>query len=299
MNLVENCKDGEYGIKTCAEHASSAERISMKLPIGSIHRAVMAAAVAAALMLCACGDRDREAAGSTTRAPGSDAPSAAASAAPASTAPSPGGATSPAAPSVPAMAAAGRDFVMTAASNDTFEVEAGKMALEKTQNPAVRTFAERMVDDHSETNEQLRAIARGAGITVMMSMNAENSADLERLRVLSGREFDREYAAQVGVAAHQQAVASFEQTSRSASDAQLKSFAEQTLPHLRGHLQQAQALARQVGVPADRLRLANAAGATGNGVTDPGTGNAMDKGGAERPDAISRPSYSNKPAQGG
>jgi hypothetical protein len=32
------------------------------------------------------------------------------------------------------------------------------------------------------------------------------------------------------------------------------------LPHLRDHLRQAQALARQVGVPGGRLKLANAAG---------------------------------------
>jgi len=80
------------------------------------------------------------------------------------------------------------------------------------------------------------------------------------LREMSGRDFDREYAVQVGVAAHQQAVTLFERAARDAINPQLKSFAEQMLPHLRDHLRQSQALAKLVGVPSERLKLANAAG---------------------------------------
>jgi hypothetical protein len=129
------------------------------------------------------------------------------------------------------------------------------------------------VDDHSKTSEQLRSIARNAGVTEAMQMNAMHSGDLDKLRGMNGREFDQEYAAQVGVAAHQQAVALFDRAAREATDPQLKSFAEQTLPHLREHLKQSQALATQVGVSADRLKIANnaaaAPGASNGSATSP------------------------------
>ncbi len=218
------------------------------------------AAAIAALAVAACGDRDPDATGGTTvpsqRSAGgaTTAPPTNTAAAGATTAPT------PAATATPAMAAPDREFVMTAASSDNMEVEASRLALERTKSDAVRKFAQQMVDDHTKTSEQLRTIARNAGVTEAMQMNSMHSGDLDRLRGMNGRDFDREYAAQIGVAAHQQAVTLFERAAREATDPQLKSFAEQTLPHLRDHLKQSQALARQVGVPGERLKLANAAG---------------------------------------
>jgi putative membrane protein len=218
------------------------------------------AAALAAVTLAACGDRDRDVIGSTST-PSQSGAASATTAAPTNTAAA--GATTPplpAATTTPAMSAPDREFVMTAASSDNMEVEASRLALERTKSDAVRKFAQQMVDDHTKTGEQLRTIARNAGVTEAMQMNSMHSGDLDKLRGMNGRDFDREYAAQVGVAAHQQAVTLFERAAREATEPQLKSFAEQTLPHLRDHLKQAQALARQVGVPGERLKLANAAG---------------------------------------
>jgi putative membrane protein len=196
-----------------------------------LQRMALTAAFVAALTLVACGDRDREVGGSPQATPGSTTTSATARSAPSASAPAPNRAPSIPAPSVPAMAAADRDFVSLAASGDTFEIEMSRLALDKTQADVVKTFAQHMIDDHTKISEQLRSIARSAGITDMLSMNATHSADLERLRALSGRDFDREYAAQVGVAAHQEAVALFTQTSRMAADAQQSG----TLLHIATH----------------------------------------------------------------
>ena len=267
-----------------------------------LQRMALTAAVVAALTLVACGDRDRGVGGSPPATPGSATKSATVSGPPSASAPAPKKALSIPAPSAPAMAAADRDFVSLAASGDTFEIETSRLALDKTQAAVVKTFAQHMIDDHTKISDQLRSIARSAGITDMLAMNATHSADLERLRALSGRDFDREYAAQVGVAAHQEAVALFTQTSRTAADAQLRSYAEQTLPHLREHLQQAQTLAKQVGVPGDRLKLANAAGQAGGFVPEASTG-GQDTGQrtapAEKSPSANPPGYGSKSVPGG
>lgn len=223
------------------------------------------AAVIAALALVGCGNRDREVIEST--APPTTSPAAAPN-------PKSGPAMGQSATSaLPAMAASDREFVTTAASSDVMEVEASRLAVDRTQSEAVRKFAQQMVDDHTKTSQLLASIAREAGLTEPMPMNPAHSGDLDRLRGLGGRDFDREYAAQIGVAAHQQAITAFERAARDATNPHLKSFAEQVLPHLRDHLRQAQALARQVGVPSGRLKLANAAGiaeSSSEGTSGPG-----------------------------
>lgn len=197
------------------------------------------------IVLVACSDRERE-----PQPPAS------------STAAAPDSGTAPAnlrTPSAPALTPSDHDFAKTAASGATFEVEASRLALHKTQDPAVRTFAQRVLDEHTRIGEQLRTIVRAAGVADMLAMNAAHSTDFERLGRLEGRDFDREYAAQVGIAVHQQAVRLYDQASREITDAQLKSFAEETMPQLRERLQEGRALARQVGVSPERLKLANAA----------------------------------------
>jgi putative membrane protein len=225
------------------------------------------AVITAALALLACGERDRHVTdapsaltqSSTSKPPMATGDSATDTAGPAATGRATGTSSSTTAPSA-SMTAADREFAKAAASSDLMEIEAGRMALERTQSDAVHNFAQQMVDDHTKTSQQLASIARDGGLTEAMQLTPVHAAELDKLRGMNGRDFDREYVAQAAVAAHQQAVALFERAARDASNPQLKTFAEQTLLHLRDHLKQSQALAKQIGVPGERLKIANAAG---------------------------------------
>src|SRR4051794_35989548 len=55
-------------------------------------------------------------------------------------------------------------FVKKAAQDGMTEVEVGKLALTKSQDPAVRGFAQKMVDDHSKANAELAQIAAAKGV---------------------------------------------------------------------------------------------------------------------------------------
>src|SRR5690606_38864196 len=63
-----------------------------------------------------------------------------------------------------------------------------------------------------------------------------------KLEALSGQEFDRAYI-EAMVKDHEKAVAMFEKQSRTSKDAELKTFAEKTLPVLKQHLDHARTLA--------------------------------------------------------
>ncbi|MBJ7547393.1 DUF4142 domain-containing protein, partial [Pseudomonas sp. OA3] len=47
------------------------------------------------------------------------------------------------------------DFVEEASAKGVAEIETAKLALEKSQNEAVKGFAQMMIDDHRRANQQL------------------------------------------------------------------------------------------------------------------------------------------------
>ena len=105
----------------------------------------------------------------------------------------------------------------------------------------VTEFGKRMVDDHSNANEQLRQIAQQENVSLPTDMDKVDQATFEHLPKLSGAEFDREYA-ELMVKDHEKDVTEFQKESRIGKNDSIKNFAVQTLPTLEEHLQ----LARQM-----------------------------------------------------
>lgn len=145
---------------------------------------------------------------------------------------SPPAASAPASTSVPR---ADRNFATKAAAAGMAEVDDAQIALKNAHRQDVKDFAQRMVDDHTKANDQLKSIAAGEGITLPTSETSSDQKKTDALQKLSGAKFDRTYIREQRTA-HKQAVALFTKESKSGKDSQLKSFAGQTLPILQDHL---------------------------------------------------------------
>lgn len=133
-----------------------------------------------------------------------------------------------------------RTFIEKAAVNGMAEVEAGKIALSKSQHPEIRSFAERMVKDHMLANTELSGIAASKGIETPTTLDAEHQAQLDQLASKSGAEFDRAYSRHMNMD-HSKAIALFEGASRS-TDGAVAGFAKKTLPKLKEHKKLAEKL---------------------------------------------------------
>jgi putative membrane protein len=131
-------------------------------------------------------------------------------------------------------------FVQKAAQSGMTEIAAAKAALSKSQDPSIRSFAERMVKDHGKANEELSTLARSKGIDTPAALDAEHKATLDGMTSKTGAEFDRTYAQHMNMD-HSKAIALFESAAKS-SDADLAGFAKKTLPTLREHKQLAEKL---------------------------------------------------------
>ena len=134
------------------------------------------------------------------------------------------------------------EFMTQAAMDGLLEVQAGKVAQNKSQDAAIKRFAQQMVRDHSQANDELMQLAQSKGIRIPTDLDAKHQAKLDKLRGLDGSQFDRAYSKDMKQD-HDKTVKMFEHAAKSASDPDVKAFAARVLPTLRDHQHMAQSLA--------------------------------------------------------
>lgn len=138
-----------------------------------------------------------------------------------------------------------RQFFEEAAQGGMAEVELGKLASDKTSHADVKKFAEMMVQDHTKANQQLMQLANKHGVTPPTELEGKHKKAQERLSGLSGDGFDKSYMDQM-VKDHKETIDLFEKQAKRGKAADVKQFAEQTLPTLREHLKEAQRIQKSL-----------------------------------------------------
>jgi putative membrane protein len=133
-----------------------------------------------------------------------------------------------------------QQFVDMGASSNMFEIESSRLALDKSQQEELRTFAQHMIDDHTAAGEQMMAAAQADGVTMPTEMQAKHQEMLDQLNAASNEEFDQLYT-QMQVQAHEEAIGLFKGFAETGSG-QLQSFAQATLPTLEEHYTQIQGM---------------------------------------------------------
>jgi putative membrane protein len=136
-------------------------------------------------------------------------------------------------------------FVKQAAQDGMTEVEMGNVAAEKASSDDVKTFAARMVKDHSKANADLASLAESKNLKVPAKLDVKHRAMVDALKLRSGASFDAAYAKHMA-ADHNKAISLFTKESTSA-DADLSAFAKKTLPTLKEHKKMADDLNGKVG----------------------------------------------------
>jgi putative membrane protein len=126
-------------------------------------------------------------------------------------------------------------FVKKATQGGMTEVALSKAAASKSRDASVKKFAKKMVQDHSKANDELTALAKGKGLEVPSSLDAEHQAIVQNINNKSGADFDTAYSKQM-VTDHAKTVALFDGATQS-RDTDLAVFAKKTLPILRDHKQ--------------------------------------------------------------
>lgn len=135
------------------------------------------------------------------------------------------------------------EFVKKAGTAGLAEVDAGKLGSQKATSPEVKAFAQKMVTDHTKANKELMAAAKAKNLAVPTEPDMMHKGMMEKFEhQKADADFDHDFMQQM-VRDHEKAVELFEQASTDTGvDAELRSWAKTTLPHLQQHLKDAKML---------------------------------------------------------
>jgi predicted outer membrane protein len=164
------------------------------------------------------------------------------------------------------------------------EIKLGQLGVDRATSPDVKSFAQMMVTDHTQANQELMPIAQQLGVKQPKALDAKHRAVSAKLAKLKGAEFDRQFMKAM-VDGHQEVVrevrpvagASASRTAGGSSTAgsagtsgstgtsgtaagaatsagasgtggaSAKEYAAKTLPTIEHHLQQAKQIEQAVG----------------------------------------------------
>jgi putative membrane protein len=136
-------------------------------------------------------------------------------------------------------------FVAKASAGGMTEIQASKLADSHSQSGTIKSFASKMVTDHTAAGDKLTSIAQKDGFTPasapMAAPMAAQQKELAKLETLNGMAFDKAYSSMM-VKDHDAAVALFKKETTAGSNADLKSFASETLPTIEQHQMMAKKL---------------------------------------------------------
>lgn len=135
-------------------------------------------------------------------------------------------------------------FLAQASSANQFEIQSSQLALQASQNPAVRNFANVMIADHTQLGQQVANVAAAAHLPPPPpGLLPAQQAALDQLRAAGvGYSFDAAYR-QAQIEAHQQAIGLMQGYATSGDVLELRNAAGAAIPMMQRHLAMAQGLA--------------------------------------------------------
>ena len=136
-----------------------------------------------------------------------------------------------------------QDFVTIVTQSDMLEIESSKLALQKSDSAKTKTFAQKMIDDHTATSTELKRLVSGGKVQASGPSGPDKAHQekLDKLAKLQGKDFTKLYD-EMQVSTHKDAVSLFERYGKEGDNVDLKAFATKYLPRLQEHLKMAQDL---------------------------------------------------------
>jgi len=100
-------------------------------------------------------------------------------------------------------------FVRDVALKNMAEIQISRMAIDKTTNPDIKSFAQRVIDDHSAAGDKLKSAVSGKTFDWPAELDNKHKDTVDELAQERGAEFDRDYLKAM-VESHQDLAAKLE-----------------------------------------------------------------------------------------
>jgi putative membrane protein len=132
-------------------------------------------------------------------------------------------------------------FVPAAAVSDMYEVEAAKIAQQRSQNPEIIAFAKKMEKAHTKTTAKLKTIlsTMNSPVAPPAHLDDRRQGMIDELRGAKAADFDGRYMSQQ-IDAHKEALILMQGYAKNGDAAAVKEFAAKTAPIVQSHLNMAE-----------------------------------------------------------
>jgi putative membrane protein len=130
-----------------------------------------------------------------------------------------------------------QDFANKVGASDYFEIEAGKIAQDRTHDAKLKAFAAMIVADHTDSTEKLKAVSAGLDPEILPNpaLDAQAEADLAALRDAKDEAFDALFKTQQ-IAAHERALTVLQGYASTGDVDVFKTFATEASKVVQAHL---------------------------------------------------------------
>jgi putative membrane protein len=133
-------------------------------------------------------------------------------------------------------------FVSRTLQSDMAQVQFGQLALQKTKNEQVKQLAQKMIVDHSELGDKIKAFAKQLGVEIPTQLSKKDKATMAKLQELSGSEYDQAYIKEM-VKDHKKYLSEIQMEGSTGQDEAVKNASSQISQVIAQHLQMIQQIA--------------------------------------------------------
>jgi len=136
-----------------------------------------------------------------------------------------------------------QDYVTKAANADMMEVEASKVAEQRSSNADVKAFAKMMVADHTKSTDGLKSALKTAKLTLVppSALPDDMAGHVNDLKTVDAKDFDKKYMSLMADS-HQDALDLHTRYAQDGDNADLKAFAAKTATTVQEHLTKAKSI---------------------------------------------------------
>ncbi len=127
-------------------------------------------------------------------------------------------------------------FVTATANEQMLDLEQGKLAVARAQTPALRRYSAMMVKDQSRMLSELRILAASKNITLPTGLSKEKTKELEKLKQMSGSEFEKEFIKSMREK-HEHKAEEFNDA-LNVGDDDIREYVNSYLPMIRSHIEE-------------------------------------------------------------
>lgn len=132
-------------------------------------------------------------------------------------------------------------FMKKAAQGGMTEVMEGQSATTAATSPDVKSFAQKMVDDHTANNQELATLASSKGVDLPTTLDKKHQKQVDMLDKKTGAGFEKSYVSDQKKD-HESMLKLMQNEADHGTDADVKAFAAKTMTAVQEHISMLKAI---------------------------------------------------------